>query len=294
MLYAILVCTFLSVLLIIIGISRSVANYIRHAGKDFGRDNFLLNMPVFGSVISYLSFRNNSNMFAELSKEYDVKLLQAGKPGGDISGADYIAASQAGAIVIFIVLTVIIQLLGGGILISLFISLFVALLGFWMVLEHLKNLVSERRRQISREFPNFMDLAIMTMEAGSSFLETVDLYAKDNKKTALAEEFNVLKSELNMGATIHEALNNLAARSPSDFVKRTVNNIVQAQELGTPLGNVLRDLSDAMRFHRTQLAERTSEELKVKIMGPIVMMMIAIFILILGPAVIEAMSAIGG
>ena len=284
------IITFASVLILSVALLFVISNVLESAPKLDQPDNVFTN-SIIGKPIRYFSHLNENSSRKEKSGVLEHQLLQAGKPWGNVTGANYLAFAQVSAILSFFVFGGCVLLFGGSIASMIVVGLLVAVLAYWLIIESVKNKTSERRREISRQFPHFMDLAVMTMEAGSSFLETVKIYSNDNKNTALSEEFSVLLSELNMGSTVQESLHNMSKRIPSEFVQRTIANIVQGQEMGTPIGKILRDLSDSMRFHRTQAAERAAEELKVKIMGPIVLMMISIFLLILGPAVIEVLSS---
>jgi hypothetical protein len=46
-----------------------------------------------------------------------------------------------------------------------------------------------------------------------------------------------------------------------------------------------------MRFKRSQLAERAAEELKVRVQGPTVVLVMAVFLLILGPAFVSVFES---
>jgi len=54
---------------------------------------------------------------------------------------------------------------------------------------------------------------------------------------------------------------------------------------------VLREQSANLRFRRTQVAERAAEELKVKLQGPAMLMMVSVLMLILGPAIVEMLGS---
>ena len=131
----------------------------------------------------------------------------------------------------------------------------------------------------------------MTMEAGSSLLETMEIYQRDNPDDALAEEIRILIGEVNMGKTQVEGIEGFRDRVAIGDVKNAANALIQANQMGTPIGQVIRDQSDVMRFKRSQNAERMAEVIKVRIQGPTMLMMMSVFLLILGPAFIRVMRS---
>jgi tight adherence protein C len=114
---------------------------------------------------------------------------------------------------------------------------------------------------------------------------------RDNPDDALAEEIRILIGEVRMGKTESEAMESFRDRVGVADIKNAANALIQANQMGTPIGRVVRDQSEVMRFKRSQDAERMAEEIKVRIQGPTMMMMMSVFLLILGPAFIRVMRS---
>ena len=57
--------------------------------------------------------------------------------------------------------------------------------------------------------------------------------------------------------------------------------------MGTPVIDTLDEQADAMRFMRSQIAERVGEEMKIRMQGPAMLLLVAVLILILGPAAVN-------
>ncbi len=247
----------------------------------------LLNAHPVGNLVRAVAKLNSRQSFSSLCRNIEKQLLYAGKPGGEVSGEEYLAGVEIAGITAFMLLAMMFGIAGVTPVTIIAISLIGGIAISWLVYAWLDNLVVDRRKSISRQFPYFMDLAVMTMEAGSSFLETIELYIHDNPKQAISEEFRVVLHEIRMGKNFEEAMQQLHERIVSEEVQNAINALLQGSRMGTPLGQVLRDQADSLRFKRTQMAEREAEELKVKIMGPVVLMMISVFLLILGPVFVS-------
>jgi tight adherence protein C len=70
-------------------------------------------------------------------------------------------------------------------------------------------------------------------------------------------------------------------------------SIIQADELGTSLGRTLKVQADDMRVHRQLSAEEKAMKAPVKMLFPTVMFIFpAMFIIILGPAFLNIMTAL--
>jgi tight adherence protein C len=69
--------------------------------------------------------------------------------------------------------------------------------------------------------------------------------------------------------------------------------VVQAEQLGIPIANVLRVQSREMRLTRRQRAEEQAQKTPVKIVFPLVLCILpATLIVILGPAVVSIARAL--
>jgi len=214
--------------------------------------------------------------------------MYAGYPGGRISGAEYLAVAQITGVATMLFFMFLLVFSMGSKPLSYLIPVMVGGLAVWLMIEYINNLITDRNRLLSRQLPYFLDLSVMTMGSGASLQESMVIYLQSNPKQVLSEELRYIMSEVNMGKTFREALESFHHRVVADDVKNAINGLLLGIKMGTPLRTVIIEQADVMRFERSQKAERAAEELKVRIMGPIMLMMIALFILILGPAMISA------
>ena len=91
-----------------------------------------------------------------------------------------------------------------------------------------------------------------------------------------------------MGSTRKEALLSLKERVPSDYVTGLVASVVQAEQMGTPLTNILKVQAKAIRMKRSQRAEKLAGEAPVKMIMPLLFIVGAIMLTLFGATIIKA------
>lgn len=253
------------------------------------RSPWIADTPL-GAMLKILVRLNLHPQLETLRAQITQKLLFAGQPGA-LNAAEYLSLVEWSGMATFLLVALLLLWSGVGTLALCFIGLLLSVTVAWLVYAWLDHMVTERRLQISRQFPYFLDGAVMSMEAGSSFEQVVEIYVQDNAQDALAEELRFMLKEVHLGKRRNEALLALRNRLAAEEVRNAISATVQGTRAGTRLGDILRGQADAIRFKRSQLAERAAEELKIRLMGPTVLMMIAIFLLILGPVFINIVTS---
>ncbi len=169
-----------------------------------------------------------------------------------------------------------------------FVGLMVmAAFGFALPLFWLRTVVGSRQRLVSKSLPDAMDLITTCVEAGLG-LDAALAKVSEQMKGPLAVEISQTLREVSMGRLRREALSDLGERTGVPELISFVNAIIQAEQLGVSIAQVLKVQSDQMRTHRRQRVEQTAHEAPIKMMFPLVMCIFPAFMLvILGPAVIR-------
>ena len=90
-----------------------------------------------------------------------------------------------------------------------------------------------------------------------------------------------------MGRPRRAALEDMAQRVDLQEVTTFVNSVIQAEQLGTSLGRVLRAQSMSLRVHRRQKAEENARRAPIKMVFPLVMFMPTFFIVTIGPVIVH-------
>lgn len=153
---------------------------------------------------------------------------------------------------------------------------------FWLR-RRLRNAAENRLVAIKRRLPFFLDLLTLLMEAGASFLDSLQQAVREFRGHPVAVEFGRVLADMNLGKARIEAFDNLRQRLDDDEITSIVASIIQSEKLGTPLSHIFRTQSDLLRVKRTQRAETIAGEAGVKMLLPGVLVMAAAVLIILGP-----------
>jgi len=146
-----------------------------------------------------------------------------------------------------------------------------------------------RLKQISRGLPYAIDLIALGMSAGLDFPAAIrQLVEKSSDPNdALIGELRRLLQELQLGRTRKQALTDLARRAPTVVVNEFVSAIVQAEERGNPVADVLAIQAGSSRQRRTVAAEEAAARAGVAMVGPMMLLFLCIMILLLGPIALK-------
>jgi tight adherence protein C len=155
----------------------------------------------------------------------------------------------------------------------------------------LYNAGQKRESLMQRALPDALDLLTISVEAGLGFDAAVMRGAK-NTTGPLAQEFSRLLQEMQIGVGRMAAMRAMAERSSMADLKSFCLAMVQADQLGIPIGRVLRVQSQEMRVKRRQRAEEKAMQVPVKIMVPLVLFILpCLFIVVIGPGAIQIVHA---
>ena len=148
----------------------------------------------------------------------------------------------------------------------------------------------KRREAIRAQLPDALDLLAVSVEAGLGFDGAVAKLT-EHMEGALAEEFSLTLGEMRIGESRHDALKKLAARAAAPEVASFCRAIIQADQLGISLGRLLRVQATDARNKRQDAAEEKAMKSPIKMLFPTVIFIFpAMFIVILGPAMLNLMT----
>jgi len=160
----------------------------------------------------------------------------------------------------------------------------------------LGRLTELRKREIREGLPDALDLFIVCVEAGCG-LDQAIMKASDElglTYPALTYELRLITTEIRAGKSRMEAFKNFAARTQVDDVQSLVALLVQTDKFGTSIAQALRTHAETSRIKRRQNAEERAAKIGVKLVFPLVLFLFpALYIVILGPAVISFVRVFG-
>ena len=169
---------------------------------------------------------------------------------------------------------------------TIFCVLFVPL-GFYLPDLMLKSKIQKRQAEILGNFSTTVDLAALIIESGLDYLTAFERIISIAKvKTVLEEELEKTLNEIKLGYSRREALERFANRTGVQEVRSLVGLIIQSDELGTSLVDLLRNFSSDLRSRRMSRAEKLAAQASTKMLFPLfVFIFPTIFILILSPMI---------
>ena len=147
--------------------------------------------------------------------------------------------------------------------------------------------IKQRQRDIIRGFPTFVDLGALMIESGLDYMTAFDRIVKiSTEKTGLELEIEKTINEVQLGYSRRDALRRLSDRTGLQEVRSFVGLIVQSDELGTSLVELLRNYSADMRFRRLNKAEKMAAQASTKMLIPLFIFIFpTVFILMLAPMI---------
>ena len=172
---------------------------------------------------------------------------------------------------------------------GMLLVIIVGFLGLALPYMQISGAAQERLKDISRGLPYAIDLMALAMGAGLDFPGAVRqvVQKSSNPDDPMVEEFTLIMQSLNLGRTRKDALAEFARRAPVDAVKEFCGSLIQAEERGNPVADVLQIQATGSRTRRSVRAEELAARAGVAMVGPLMLVFAAIMMLILGPMYLQ-------
>jgi tight adherence protein C len=166
-------------------------------------------------------------------------------------------------------------------------------LGFYLPNMFIENLVQRRQTAISQAFPDSLDMLLICVQAGMSIESAFGKVSKEvaSQSMELAEEFSLTTAELSYLQDRRMAFENLGKRTGIAGIKAVATALIQAERYGTPVSQALRVMAKENRDMRMSEAEKKAAALPPKLTVPMIVFFLPVlFVVILGPAVLQVMK----
>jgi tight adherence protein C len=219
-------------------------------------------------------------------RRLDVKLARAGYPGG-LTSAEFMAACLVGGLA-----GTAFGITFGAVGLersSPGLAIICGCVCAYLPVLWLDDLMVRRLTAINRHMPFVLDLLSLSLGAGMDFNTSLDTVVRKDKGP-LIEELHYVLQEIRLGVTRRDALINMKDRVQSEYMTSVVSAVIQAEAMGTPLSRILQVQAQANRLKRTQRAEKVAAEAGVKILFPLIMILIAVFLTMFGPIIVRYMN----
>ena len=158
----------------------------------------------------------------------------------------------------------------------------------------LNGKIRGRQKNILKSLPDVMDLLTVSVEAGLGFDAALSKVV-DKMPGTLSEEFQVLLQEIKIGKARKDAMYQMAERIGVTDFRSFISAVIQADQLGSSLGRVLRIQSEQIRNNRKQRIQEKAMKAPIKMLIPMVVFIFpVIFIVLLGPTAINLIHTFAG
>lgn len=151
----------------------------------------------------------------------------------------------------------------------------------------------ERQDRIRHELADALDQVTIAVEAGLG-LETAIARTGQHGSGPLAEELTRTIQDMRVGFSRKEAWLALSARTDVADLRRFARAIMQADQYGVSIANVVRTQAKELRGKRRQRAEEQAMKVPVTILFPLMFCILPVlFIVVLGPGVLNLLEVLG-
>ncbi|MFZ5989748.1 MAG: type II secretion system F family protein [Bacillota bacterium] len=249
-----------------------------------------LNQPLFVRVIRPILDDISKIILKVTPKQiiftFEKKVITAGSPF-NLSIKDWINLQVMIILGLPLLTAAVGTYMGFDIRTIFFIGIIELCLGLLFPNMVLNRKIKERQKSISNSLPDVLDLLTVSVEAGLGF-DGALAKVIDKMPGPIAIEFDNVLNEMKVGKQKRDALKDMAERVNIQDLTTFVGSIIQADQLGVSIGNVLRLQSEQMREKRRQRAKEKAMKAPVKMLIPMVMFIFpTIFSVLIGPVVIK-------
>jgi tight adherence protein C len=177
---------------------------------------------------------------------------------------------------------------------AVLLAIVFGLFGFFVLDLVVTSRMRSRREEMRRDLPDALDVLAVSVEAGLGFDGALAKLG-EHKSGPLVEQFELVLNELGIGESRSHALRRMSDRVDIPELTSVVSALIQSEQLGTPLGRILRTQASESRQRRRIAAEERAMKAPVKMIVPTgIFIFPAMFIVIIAPAMLQIFNAFSG
>ena len=163
-------------------------------------------------------------------------------------------------------------------------------LGFYLPILWLRQLVGDRRGQLEAVLPNALDVVAISMEAGLGLDRALEQLVRHQEGPLTLVVARALR-EIELGRPRADALNDMAEATGVEDFAALVRSIVHAERTGVPIARTIAAHSAQMRVQRRLQIRADAARASLKILLPTVGCVFpTLWLILLGPALLVVLN----
>lgn len=156
----------------------------------------------------------------------------------------------------------------------------------------LQSAIRQRKKEIRRQLPEFLDFLCVSVQAGLSFEGAVAKIV-NRMKGPLMDEFRRMLRDMGLGMNRQRTLTQLAKRCDIEEIYLFTASVIQAEHLGTSVSRTLKTQADNMRDRHRQTVRATALKAPVKIVFPMILFIFpSIFVMVVFPSALTLLRSL--
>jgi tight adherence protein C len=223
-----------------------------------------------------------------------LRLIQAGYPSARAVPLD-LGTRIALPLTMGLVGVVAFSASGMSLLMSGLVMVWFMVFGYIAPAVHVGMRRGKRMKEMQKALPDALDMLVVCVEAGLGLNQAIVRVSHEVERISpvLSEQLELVNLEIRAGTAREDALRNLGERTGLDDIRSLTAMLIQTDRFGTSIAQALRVQADTLRTKRRQRAEEAAAKTTIKLVFPLVLFIFpAMFVVILGPAVIQIIQAL--
>lgn len=242
-------------------------------------------LPIGFSIMYLIKYRYNRKIDREIRK----KLFELFEADYNEYYLHVFWALVATYIMLGILITSLFTLALEGELGAIFLGLITTFVIVYSVKNDMDKEIKKRHLQISMDFPDVINKILILMGAGLTLRAAwIRISKETDNQSPLYMEMAKVTNQMESGMSDITALENMALRCSMPEMRRFTSVIIQnMQRGGSEVIYALQGIGKEMWDNRKAASKRLSEEASTKLLFPMMLMLLAVIILTVTPAILS-------
>jgi len=161
-------------------------------------------------------------------------------------------------------------------------------IGFILPEMWLNGKIKKRSALIVKDLPLVIDLLNICVGGGLDFMVAVNRVILEFRPCVLIDEMKIMLQEMQVGSSRREALKSMANRINNPEIYSFVRTLLQADRIGTSIGDALKIQSEEIRTRWFQRGEESALKAPIKLLFPLMIFILpVVLIIVAGPILIQ-------